>query len=221
MKVCVVSEENFLSEFIAKNANGNGVTVTRINAANSESVNKILPEYDYVILNHRTSLNRRILEGINDKTRIVDLSVAKTPMLRYKGEIISMALLNCISNDIDKTEYELSIIKDVSTENAAGVASQIFPNVVLVERTAEEHDRLMSEILVKPYILSLLTRKVTNLDQVPRTGEYEMALELSRYVTNYNVDHIRDLLRNNPFTPEIFAKMEENLKRVWNELSLY
>ena len=69
--------------------------------------------------------------------------------------------------------------------------------------------------------MSLLARKVSDLDFIPRTKEYEKVLDLSRAVTNYNVDYMRDLIRNNPHTSEIFSKMEENLKRVWNELSFY
>ena len=66
-----------------------------------------------------------------------------------------------------------------------------------------------------------MARKISNLDQVPRTKEYDKILDLSRSVTNYNVESMRDLIRNSPLTGETFSKLEENLKRVWNELSFY
>lgn len=221
LRLCVVSEESFLADFIKGNASASELTVENVHTSDPESVSRLLPDFDYVLMNHRTSLNRRIIEKLEDRTKIIDLSVAKTPMSRYKGQLISLALINKVGEESGKPEYELAVIRDISTENAVAIASQIFPGVQIVEKTSDEHDKLMSEILVKPYIFSLLSRKVTNLDQVPKTGEYEMALELSRYVNNYNIDHIRDLLRNNPYTPEVFSKMEDNLKRVWNELSFF
>lgn len=221
MKICVVSEENFLSRFIEENSKDTGNVVERVNTGRPDHVSSLLPDFDYVVLNHRTTLNRRIIENLDDTTKIIDFSLAKTPMLRYRNRIVSLALLNDVSENISEPRYELVVIGDVSAKNAPEIASRIFPGVATVSRTAEEHDRIMSEILVKPYVMSLLARKITDLDQAPRTGEYEMVLELSRYVTNYNVDHIRDLMRNNPFTSEVFSKVEENLKRVWNELSLY
>lgn len=217
LKVCVVSEENFLQQLIEERTGGS-VEVEHSTARTPQAVMEILNQYDLVVLNHMTSQNRRIIEALTDRSKIVEMSIVKTPMLRYSGQVVSLSLMNELEGDVQK--LTLSSISDVTAPDSQEVISALFPGVQVVEKTAEEHDRLMSELLVKPYIFSLLSRKITDLDQTPKTGEYEMVLEISRYVTNYNIDHIRDMLRNNPNTPEIFSKFEENVKRVWNELSL-
>ena len=199
--------------------NGNEVVRTTRHAA--RDIEQVSSEFDYIILNYTTSLNRRIIEDLNDRSKIIELSLAKTPMLRYRSDGVSLTLLLEAGAPPDEPKYDLILVTDVSSPVAGAATGKLFSGLDKLEKTAAEHDKMMSELLVKPYIMSLLSRKITDLDQKPATGEYEMILELSRSITNYNIDQIRDLIRNNPHTGEIFAGMEENLKRVWNELSLY
>ena len=222
MKLCLASTANSSGRYLEEVLKSNSHNVFRTRTNNAGEIEDLLGQYDFLVLNFTTSLNRRIIENVVDRSRIVEMSPAKTPMMRYRGEIISLSILRTYNRATDTGGSILTVIEDISREGTREIVEELFGTAMeSMSKTAEEHDKLISELLVKPYILSLLSRKISDLDFTPTTPEYDMLLDLSRSIDNYNIDTVRDLLRNNPQTGEIFAGMEASLKRVWNELSNY
>lgn len=220
MKIALVSPDNDNSRFLKSAMEANGCVVTATASESPEAVNSLSETSDFVVLNHTTSLNRRLMGKMNDLSKVVEFSPAKTPFLQSRGKIISLGLL-ALKDGESGFSRKIVIVGDISRNGTEGIVDKLFRGTEVLHRESEEFDKMVSELLVKPYVFSLLARKVTDLDYDPVNGEYDSILGLSRSITNYNVDYIRDLIRNNPHTGEIFSSMEENLKRVWNELSLY
>ncbi len=178
----------------------------------------MMQDFDYLVLNHTTTVNRRIISKLENREKVIEFSMAKTPMLQFRGQVVSLGI---IPEAGEQPRKVVNIITDISRDGYDEVILDLFNGANFVTQDTSKFDAQVSELLVKPYILSLMARKISNLDQVPRTKEYDRILDLSRSVTNYNVESMRDLIRNSPLTGEIFSKLEENLKRVWNELSFY
>ena len=197
-------------------ANGHEVLITA--EERPSNLSDVLVEYDYLILNQTTTVNRRIISRMDSRDKVVEFSMAKSPLLQFRDQIISLGIIPEAGEQQRRT---INIITDLCREGYDEAVQDIFYGANFVTIESSKFDSEVSEVLVKPYVMSLLSRKISDLDYIPRTKEYERILDLSRSVTNYNVDYMRDLLRNNPDTGEIFGKMEENLKRVWNELSFY
>ncbi len=218
MKILISSSENEILEPIGQLVLANEHELTETEESRPTSLSEMADGFDYVILNQSTTVNRRIISAIENREKIIEFSMAKAPMAQFRNQVISLGMIPEAGEQQRKT---VSIITDICREDYDEVVQDIFSGANFITQASTKFDSQVSELLVKPYILSLLARKVSDLDYIPKTKEYEKMLELSRSVTNYNVDYMRDLIRNNPHTSDIFSKMEENLKRVWNELSFY
>lgn len=218
MKVLISSTSNEVLPVIEQLLSGNGNEFATTGEARPEVLKELTSEFDFLMLNQTTTVNRRIISRLESREKIVEFSMAKAPILAFRDEVVSLGIIPEHGEQPRKT---MSIITDISREGYDEVIQELFSGVNLVTQGSSDFDGQVSELLVKPYIMSLLSRKISDLDYIPRTKEYEQLLDLSRTVTNYNVDYMRDLIRCNPHSGDIFAKVEENLKRVWNELSFY
>lgn len=218
MKLLVSSTDNEALHFLRQLIRSNGHELLVTGQQDPGILSGMVEDYDYFILNQTTTVNRRIASRLGNREKVIDFSMAKAPMLQFRNEIVSLGLIPETGEQPRKT---MSIITDICREDYDQAVQEIFSGANFITQDSSAFDLEVSELLVKPYIMSLLSRKITDLDHIPKTPEYDRILDLSRSVTNYNIDDMRDLIRNNPHSGEIFSKMEENLKRVWNELSFY
>lgn len=218
MKVLVCSAKNEVLDIIVQLMLSNNHELDVTEEERPAKIGSMLEHYDFLVLNHTTTMNRRIISSLENREKTIEFSMAKTPMLQFRNQVVSLGIIPEAGEQPRKT---VNIITDICREGYDEVIQELFNGANFVTQESSKFDAQVSELFVKPYILSLLARKISDLDQVPRTKEYEKILDLSRSVTNYNVEYMRDLIRNNPLTGDIFSKLEENLKRVWNELSLY
>lgn len=220
MKIALVSAEDEKAWFLRDVMLRNGFSVSLDGTQSIQEIEALSRDADFIVLNHTTSMNRRIIDNLDQREKVIELSLAKAPMKRYSGSIISLSLIDRKLPD-GRFEMVPVLITDISREGSGDALDTILAGKDYLTMESGEHDKIVAEVLVKPYIISLLARKVTKPDQELFSREYGRILELSKSVTNYNINHIRDIIRNNPNSGDVFGKMEENLKRVWNELSFY
>ena len=218
MKVLVCSTPNEVLDVIVQLMMSNNHELDVTEEVKPAKISAMMEDYDFLLLNQTTTINRRIISNLDNREKAIEFSMAKSPMHQFRNQVVSLGIIPEAGDQPRKT---VNIITDICREGYDEVIQDLFNGANFVTQDSSKFDAQVSEILVKPYILSLLARKISDLDQVPRTKEYEKILDLSRSVTNYNVEYMRDLIRNNPLTGDIFSKLEENMKRVWNELSLY
>lgn len=221
MRITLASSGNPNMEYVRDTLEANGVEVFTTSTSSPVELKQRMDDSDFLVLDHTTTLNRRITEAMDDRSRIIEMSPAKVPMGRFRGEVISVGLMEVRTMGSGEYKYQWTMISDITREDSDSIMPRVFGSQGFLEATAAGFDKAASELLVKPYIMYLLSRKISDLDQDPVTTHYSHLQAMSREVNNYNIDFIRDLLRNNPHTGEIFASMEENTKRVWNEMSLY
>lgn len=221
MNILIASTDNAVFRIIESYVTGAGHQMVRDGTTSVDQIVKKYGEFDYLILNQTTSFNRRVINSINDKRRIIDLSLSKSQMKGYAGQFISAAVLLTPPDQANSSECRIILAGDISLKDSASILKEVMGIVDPESVSAEKLDEIVTELLVKPYIMALLSRKISDLDYENPSGEYRMVQDLARIITNYNIDQIRDLLRNNPNTGKIIASFEENVKRVWNELSNY
>lgn len=221
MRIIIASPDNAVFRAIAGMASASGHMVERDGSTSVEHTVSKYDDADYLVLNQTSSFNRRAIRAIESRGRIIDLSLSKAQLKGYGSDFISAAVLLTPSDEKTDSQCRIMLAADISLENSEQILRGILGSETVETSTADEIDSAISEMLVKPYIMALLSRKVSDLDYERPSGEYRMVQDLARIITNYNVDQIRDLLRNNPHTGKTIASFEENVKRVWNELSNY
>ncbi len=221
MKILIASPDNAVFRVISERASSNGHQVERDGSTDLKHILSRYGDTDYLLLNQTISFNRRLIHSIENREKIVDLSLSKAQLKGYRGQFISMAVLLTPPDENSDSECRILLAEDISPETASKTLSEILGSDSIESSTSDEIDSTVSEVLVKPYIMALLSRKVSDLDYEKPSGEYRMVQDLAKMITNYNIDQIRDLLRNSPDTGKTIASFEENVKRVWNELSNY
>lgn len=221
MKILIASPDNAVFRIVSGMAKSKGHKVERDGSTSVEHIASRHADSDYLILNQTSSFNRRAIQSIENRGKIIDLSLSKIHLKRYRGQLTSAAVLLTPPDENSSLECRIILADDISLEKSETILREILGADNIESSTTDGIDSTISEVLVKPYIMALLSRKVSNLDYEKPSSEYRMVQDLARIITNYNVDQIRDLLRNNPHTGKTIASFEENVKRVWNELSNY
>ncbi len=221
MDIGIFGRNNPVTRFIEELLKNNGINVTVLTDNSIENVIRQIGGLDYLILNHSIPVNRKVIESVPVRSRIIEISPVKTPYKQFSGEITSISLLRESDENTVQDYMTVIYVDDISVKGNEEFVRDIFRGFRFLKMGIEEHERLASEILVKPYVMALLSRKISDLEFNPSTIEYEKILSISRIISNHNIDEIREIIRYNPYSSEIFEKMENDLKRVWNELSFY
>ena len=106
---------------------------------------------------------------------------------------------------INKT---IIFINDISTPDSLDKVKELFNGYRIISMNAREHDYLMSELLVKPYILSYIS-EASNTDIV--TGSYIKFLEIEKIKHNENTEIFLDTIKYNERAMEIIINIEKKL----------
>ncbi len=56
---------------------------------NPSRIAVMMQDFDYLVLNHTTTVNRRIISKLENREKVIEFSMAKTPMLQFRGKVVS------------------------------------------------------------------------------------------------------------------------------------
>ena len=139
----------------------------------------------------------------------VDLTSVKSPMKKYSGKIISIHPMFGPSSY--KTNKDILFINDISSVNSIKTVSGLFEKYNIISLTADQHDELMGELLIKPYILSYICDGgESNIE----TNSHKKLLELLSIKDNENKEIMLDTIICNENTKKIIDEMEKRLKYI-------
>ena len=102
----------------------------------------------------------------------------------------------------------LDSTSNLSTPDSLDKVKELFNGYRIISMNAREHDYLMGELLVKPYIFSYIS-EAGNTDIV--TGSYIKFLEIEKIKHNENPEIFLDTMKYNERTMEIITNIEKKL----------
>ena len=150
-----------------------------------------------------------IINKHSDYRTFVDLTSVKSPMKKYSGKIISIHPMFGPSSY--KTNKEILFINDISSVNSIKTVSGLFEKYNIIPLTADQHDELMGELLIKPYILSYICDGVkSNIE----TNSHKKLLDLLSIRENENLKIMLDTIIYNSNAEKIIDKMEVRLEEL-------
>ena len=173
---------------------GNGHQVAGVDKG--DEIPGSLMDYDACFLAIPLHGISEFLSG-NEHPMLVEISSVKTPMKKYSGRVVSIHPMFGPSS-ISNPEYRnILFINDISPFHSMRFIESVFPGFSITPLTADEHDRLMVEMLVRPYLLSLLSsrissgtegkvtctsyRKLLDLSSISKTESKEVLLDTKCY----------------------------------------
>ncbi|MGC8672741.1 MAG: hypothetical protein ACP5TO_04465 [Thermoplasmata archaeon] len=154
----------------------------------------------------------QIITEFKNVNNLIEVTSIKTPFLKYKNKIISIHPLFG-PRSYNKISFKNIIyITDISIEGTKEKIVNLFPDYHILDMTAIEHDKFISQQLVFPYILSILSNKY-NLDNAYTNSAF-ITRKLSYIFENENKEVLFDTIIYNPYSIEIIRNLNFELNKI-------
>ena len=178
-----------------------------IDIENSYHMEAELKEADFAFLALPVEATLNIIKRFPEYEGFIDLTSVKSKMTSFSRHIISLHPL--FGPDSYEKNKSIIFINDISRINSLDDIKNMFPGYNIISMDAEEHDTLMGEILVKPYILSYISESF-NSDIV--TGSYSKFLEIEKIKYKENPGVFIDTIKYNNNSRGIINEIEKKLQ---------
>ncbi len=176
-----------------------------------------LDSVDFAILAVPISAAISIIEDCGDRGKVIEIGSVKRPFMKYKGEIISIhPLFGPLTMGNDQFR-DIIFVKDLSVARTEDIISAIFPDSLIRPMTADDHDRLMSDLLVKPYILALLGREMGYSNHEVRTGSFAKFQSVANIANSESPEVLMDTITLNPYSQEAITSASLALQMILDE----
>ncbi len=178
-----------------------------IDIENSGHMEAELEEADFAFLALPVEATLNIIKRFPEYEGFIDLTSVKSKMTSFSRHIISLHPL--FGPESYEKNKSIIFINDISRINSLDDIKNMFPGYNIISMDAEEHDTLMGEILVKPYILSYISESF-NSDIV--TGSYSKFLEIEKIKYKENPGVFIDTIKYNNNSRGIINEIEKKLQ---------
>ena len=178
-----------------------------IDIENSYHMEAELKEADFAFLALPVEATLNIIKRFPEYEGFIDLTSVKSKMVNFSRHIISLHPL--FGPESYEKNKSIIFINDISRINSLDDIKNMFPGYNIISMDAEEHDTLMGEILVKPYILSYISESF-NSDIV--TGSYSKFLEIEKIKYKENPGVFIDTIKYNNNSRGIINEIEKKLQ---------
>ncbi len=177
-----------------------------IDIENFDNLEYELQKADFAFLAVPLEATLDIIKSFPVYSRFIDLTSIKSKMKEFSGRIISIhPLFGPESYETNKT---IIFVNDISNIDSLYKIKKLFNGYRIISMNAREHDSLMGELLVKPYIISYIS-EAYNTGIV--TSSYNKFLEIEKIKYNENWETLLDTIRYNAGSEEIIDRIQKKL----------
>ena len=175
---------------------------------------KMLDSVDYALLAVPIRAALNIVSSCSDPGKLVEICSVKSPFSPFSGKIISIHPLFGPSSLNPQNPRNIIYIDDLSVPGSIDIIKQIFQGSTIRVMTSSQHDRAMVDLLVRPYILSLLAESSGKSQTDLATRSSRMLSEFESISSDENRDVMMDTIAMNPYSMNVLAKIRDELDRI-------
>jgi prephenate dehydrogenase/chorismate mutase/prephenate dehydrogenase len=203
MKILIIGSQGRLGKTLMEILPGS----TGIDIADEDKLPEELKKAEIAFLAVPLKAAMDIINTYPDYRTFIELTSVKSPMRQFSNKVISLhPMFGPLSY---KTNKDILFISDISPKNTFELVSELFKKYNIISMTSFEHDKLMEELLIKPYILSYISDTVeTNIE----TTSHKKLCELSAIKYSENPEIMFDTIKFNNNSLSIIENIEEKLK---------
>ncbi len=188
-----------------------------IKAENGDNINNAIRNADLAFLSVPVGEAIKIIRNCSEKEKIVEISSVKSPILEFKKQIISIHPLFGPNTFMNENFRNIVFVDDISTDGSINVIREIFPMFNIIVMDSEEHDLLMLEQLVLPYIFSLIAKNAS-LENRILTRSKKILEDLKGIAESENPGVLKDTIILNRYSIEKLRKIEKEIKDIMEVL---
>ncbi|MEM0156532.1 MAG: hypothetical protein QXN26_00510 [Thermoplasmataceae archaeon] len=212
MKIAVVGYTGRFGSAAMKLLNGSGHTTIPVHG--TDFTGEILDSVDYALLAVPLPAAVKIISNCTDPGRLVEICSVKAPLKPFSGRIISIHPLFGPSTINSGKPGDIIYIEDYSIPGSTDVIHRMFPGSPLKIMSSSDHDRAMIDLLVRPYILSMLAHSSGKAETSLSTRSSRMLSEFEGICSDESIEVMMDTITLNPYSMDILVKIRDGLDRI-------
>lgn len=150
---------------------------------------------------------------------VIEICSVKTPMTKFRNRVISIHPMFGPGSIGNPDFRNIIYVDDISPPNSMGIIEELFPDFFIESMSADEHDKLMVELLVKPYLTSILAAAISKPVQWKTTCTSHKAFQkLASISANESRLVLNDTIRHNPYSKRALDELQEGLAILMKEM---
>lgn len=149
---------------------------------------------------------------------LIEISSTKDRVRKFRGKIISIHPMFGPRSIGNNRFHDIIFITDISPVGSDKLVATLFPGFNIVRMTADEHDKAIADLLVKPYVFSLLAGMLDIGEYGITCTSFNALHDLAEIAITENSRVLEDTIRFNPHTREILVKIREESGRLLETL---
>ena len=203
MKILIIGSQGRLGKTLMEILPGS----TGIDIADEDKLSEELKKAEIAFLAVPLKAAMDIINTYPDYRTFIELTSVKSPMIQFSNKVISLhPMFGPLSF---KTNKDILFISDISPKNTFELVSELFKKYNIISMTSFEHDKLMEELLIKPYILSYISDTV---ETTIETTSHKKLCELSAIKDSENPEIMFDTIKFNDGSLFIIENIEKKLQ---------
>ncbi len=212
MKIAVVGYSGRFGSAAMKLLNDAGHTTVPVHG--TDFTCEMLDSIDYALLAVPVNAALKIISSCSDPGRLVEICSVKSPFRPFAGRTISIHPLFGPSTINSGEHGDIIYIEDYSVPGSADIIHQMFPGSPLRIMSSSDHDRAMIDLLVRPYVLSMLAHSSGKAETSLATRSSRMLSEFEGIYSDESEEVMADTISLNPYSMDILLKIREGLDRI-------
>ena len=148
---------------------------------------------------------------------VVEIGSTKSIMKNLRGRIISIHPLFGPLSYESGNRRKIFFIDDISPEGSIDLIGKLFGRMEMIPIGYDNHDRLMAEMLVTPYIISLISSGLsTGREPMTRSAEVLEQVSLISKLQSQEVMNMSIFL--NPYSRSVFENIKSSLETLMGDV---
>lgn len=158
------------------------------------------------------------LQYCNDST-VIEISSVKEPLKKYSGRLVSIHPIFGPRSIGDPRFRNIIYVEDLSIEGGRDIVQRLFPGFKIIDLTADEHDRSMVEVLIKPFIMSRIASLIS-IDNLGFKGPSQSVLQqLASISGSESSGVLMDTIKLNPYARKVMTEIGAAVEKLEDEIS--
>ena len=148
---------------------------------------------------------------------IIEIGSTKSIMKALRNRIISIHPLFGPLSYQSGNKRKIFFIDDISPDGSMVLIRKLFGDMELIPIGFDDHDKLMAEMLVTPYIISLISSRLsTGREPMTRSAEVLEQVSLISKLQSPEVLNMSVFL--NPYSKSVFENIRTSLESLMGEI---
>lgn len=219
MKVSIIGSKGRIGSVLRERISSAGHEIL-VGADRDDVIDRsLLEKSDLVVLAVPQDEAIRLMETYGETCRIVEITSVKSPMRRFSGKVISIHPLFGPASWGNPDFNTVLFVNDISPEGSITEIRELFPGKNIISVTATEHDRSMADLLVAPYAISMIAKKLVSREQKFVTPSFANLQKLASILDGENASVVKDTISRNEFTASLLEEIDNEIMELRSGLN--